>query len=459
MEEKISIDKSKNVFNRKTNNRAKIFIVLIVVSLIILLMKNIIFVKLSKIHSMKLKPISINTSISIRLNNTHPILNPTYPINNNASSLYTYNNSVNLVNNKLIWNNQLSLEENKIKKEIKEYKYTNITFTNPNDFIKRENPLITLVITLYNQEEFINRVYYSIQRQEMKDIEIIFVDDASTDNSAKIVAELMEKDKRIIYLKNDVNKRAFYSRNKGILNSKGKYILVIDPDDILINNILIKAYETAEKYNLDIVHFYIMMGYFDNPGVRASLKYKSGILKNNAEVRDLFYFGTSRNICDKLIKREIYLKSIEFMRKEFYDGDYHINDDDTAFFGISRFAESYGFLEQIGYFYIARPPGPNHYSAALNRTNDLFFSVCNIMKYFYFQSDNNTFEKYNVAYKYFQKSFRRFGNRIYYLTKGFDFILDIFNLYLNSSFFDESQKNYIRNYKNKIDGIKNGRKN
>ena len=69
----------------------------------------------------------------------------------------------------------------------------------------------------------------------------------------------MEKDKRIVYLKNDINRRAFYSRNKGVLNATGKYVIVIDPDDILINNILIKAYEAAEKYNLDIVHFYIMM--------------------------------------------------------------------------------------------------------------------------------------------------------------------------------------------------------
>ena len=40
------------------------------------------------------------------------------------------------------------------------------------------------------------------------------------------------------------------------------------------------------------------------------------------------------------------------MKKEYYDADYHINDDDTAFFGIIHVANSYGFLEQIGYFYI-----------------------------------------------------------------------------------------------------------
>ena len=273
------------------------------------------------------------------------------------NSIYKENNNVSFINGQLIWMNETSLNEDKIKKEIKEYNQINISFDNPNDFIKRKNPLISLVITLYNQQEFIDRVYYSIQRQDMKDIEIIFVDDASTDNSAKRIKELMEKDKRIVYLKNDINRKAFYSRNYGILNAKGEYLLVIDPDDILLNNILSKSYQAAKKYNLDIVHFYIMMGYFDVPAARTILKYEKSMLKNNSEVKDFFYYGKGKSIVDKLIKREVYQKSVGFMRKELYYEDYHINDEYTALFGVIHYAESYGFLEQIGYFYIARPPG------------------------------------------------------------------------------------------------------
>ena len=265
----------------------------------------------------------------------------------------------------------------------------------------------------------------------------------------------MENDKRIVLYKNDRNRRAFYSRNKGILHARGEYILVIDPDDIILNNILYKAYTTAKDYNLDICQFYIMMGYFDKSNARTKMKYKGGILRGNPEIRNIFYNGVSKNICDKLIRREVYIKSVNFMKEEYYDGDYHINDDDTAFFGIIHYAESFGFLEQIGYFYIARPPGPNHYRVALNRTNDLIFSICNVMRYFYGQSENNTLEKVNVAYKYFQKSFKEFGNRIKYLTEGFDFILDSFDIYLNSSFFDNNQKNYIKSFKSKIIDRKN----
>ena len=59
---------------------------------------------------------------------------------------------------------------------------------------------------------------------------------------------MVKKDKRIVYLKNVINKRQYYSINIDILNSKGKYILSVDPDDLLVNNILIKAYETAKMY-------------------------------------------------------------------------------------------------------------------------------------------------------------------------------------------------------------------
>lgn len=162
-------------------------------------------------------------------------------------------NRVDLINEKLIWNNQRTIDYNIIKNETRKYNELQFSFENKDDFIKREKPKITLIITLYNQEKYIRTIYASIQKQELKDIEIIFVDDASIDNTTKKIEELMENDKRIVYLKNDINKKAFYSRYRGILKSIGEYILIIDPDDLLINNILIKAYITAKKYS-SILH-------------------------------------------------------------------------------------------------------------------------------------------------------------------------------------------------------------
>ena len=162
-----------------------------------------------------------------------------------------------LVNQKLYWNNKTSIEIDKIREEIKTIENLEISYDNPDDFKKRKNPKVSLIIAIYNERHFIKTIYSTILKQELKDIEIIFIDDASNDTSADHIKELMKKDQRIVLLQNKENKKAFYSRNKGILNAKGEYILIVDPDDYLINNILIKAYETAHKYQLDILQFYM----------------------------------------------------------------------------------------------------------------------------------------------------------------------------------------------------------
>jgi glycosyltransferase involved in cell wall biosynthesis len=86
-------------------------------------------------------------------------------------------------------------------------------------------------------------------------LEIIFVDDCSLDNTTQIIARLQKKDKRIILLKNKNNKGPFYSRNKAVIFARGEYIQFVDSDDILINNILEKAYLIAKINNIDIIQY------------------------------------------------------------------------------------------------------------------------------------------------------------------------------------------------------------
>ena len=82
--------------------------------------------------------------------------------------------------------------------------------------------------------------------------------------------------------KSMINRRTFYSRNRGIYNATGKYITIIDADDYIFNNILLKLYNISELYNLDILQYYMFIG----DGIFKGVKYKDGILyqpqiKNN----------------------------------------------------------------------------------------------------------------------------------------------------------------------------------
>jgi len=173
-------------------------------------------------------------------------------------------------------------------------------------------------------------------------------------------------------LKNDINRRTFYSRKRGVLNSKGEYILIIDPDDLLLNNILEKAYETAKYYNLDILQFYIIIGNYKKNNVWKNLKCKSGIVYY-PKIKEFFYQCRPPNLWDKLIKREIFIKSINFMGENYNYDRFEVHDDDLATFGLFKIAKSYGFLEQIGYFYNCYNP---------SSTTHQFFKIKNVDKIF-----------------------------------------------------------------------------
>ena len=313
---------------------------------------------------------------------------------------------------------------------------------------KKRKIKISLIITIYNQENYLKYAYFYIQKQKLKDIEIIFVDDASTDDSSKIIQLIKKIDKRIIYIKNKVNKGAFYSRNEGILLSKGKYILIQDPDDLLLNNILIKLSEIAEYYNLDILQFYVLRGSYNKNKIWKRNKYKPGILYSK-DVKNVFFFSVSRTLWDKLIKREVFIKSINFMRQEFLKEKYIIHNDDTIFWGIICSAISYGFLEQIGYFYnFENPKSTVHSYFDVKIINLIFHSLFSTLKYYYFQTKENEFEKNYVCYKFFyEKVYKTHQNMTDYLTDGFDYIIDVLNNYIKCSFFNIEQINNFINFK------------
>ena len=104
-------------------------------------------------------------------------------------------------------------------------------------------PFFSVIIPLYNREKTITRAIQSVLSQTFQDFEIIIVDDCSSDTSGDIVKRLIEKDNRIIYLRNDLNSERCISRNRGIQSSQGKYICFLDSDDYHLPFHLERLYE------------------------------------------------------------------------------------------------------------------------------------------------------------------------------------------------------------------------
>ena len=115
-------------------------------------------------------------------------------------------------------------------------------------------PKISVVIPIYNVDKYLKECLDSVVNQTLKDIEIICVNDGSTDGSLKILEEYAQKDNRIIVI-NQENQGQGVARNKGIDVASGEYIAFVDPDDFIDLNTFEIVYNKFKETNVDIVQF------------------------------------------------------------------------------------------------------------------------------------------------------------------------------------------------------------
>ena len=118
----------------------------------------------------------------------------------------------------------------------------------------RNSPIkISVVIPVYNVEQHIQQCLESLTNQTLRDIEIIFIDDASPDASSEVIELEAKKDNRISLIRNHTNEGVGASRNTGIAAATGKYLKIIDSDDFLVSDALEVLYNEAEHHQADIV--------------------------------------------------------------------------------------------------------------------------------------------------------------------------------------------------------------
>ncbi|MBR4618809.1 MAG: glycosyltransferase [Bacilli bacterium] len=144
-----------------------------------------------------------------------------------------------------------------------------------------KNNYISIIVPIYNAEKYLNKCIDSLLNQTKKELEIILINDGSTDNSEKIIKSY--NDKRIIYYKNK-NQGIGKTRNFGIEKATGKYIMFVDSDDYLKEDACEKLYKKAEKENLDLVicNFYRVV---NNENIEENLPYfQNASLKENSNI-------------------------------------------------------------------------------------------------------------------------------------------------------------------------------
>jgi len=120
-----------------------------------------------------------------------------------------------------------------------------------NSLILDDNPLkVSVILPVYNGENYIKNCLESILNQTLSDIEVICINDGSTDNTLEILENIVEKDKRVTLL-NQENLGQSLARNAGLDIAKGEYVMFVDSDDQLISKSLERLYKNAKYYDLD----------------------------------------------------------------------------------------------------------------------------------------------------------------------------------------------------------------
>lgn len=247
--------------------------------------------------------------------------------------------------------------------------------------------LISIIIPVYNVEKYLERCVKSVIDQTYKNLEIILIDDGSTDNSGKLCDELAKLDDRIVVI-HKPNGGIADVRNRGLKEAHGEYIGFVDSDDYIDINMFETLYNLSENNNADIsiVSFY---EYYNGKliGVRDSENLE--IMSKVEAIKELLIDTKIQSYTwNKLFKRELF-DGIEFpLNKNF--------EDIAILLLIFEKAEKIALLEKPLYYYLRRDD-----SIIGKRSSKTYIDHLEVIydKYMYLKDKYPEIEIYN-AYNY-----------------------------------------------------------
>ena len=176
---------------------------------------------------------------------------------------------------------------------------------------------VSVFLPIYNKCTYLQRSIGTIQNQSLENIEIVAVNDYSTDNTLISLKKMAKKDLRIKIVNNDRNHGLLYSRAMGILNSTGEYLMNLDPDDRLEGSDNLEVlYNTAKSNNSDLVRYLIKRIPFN----KGQIKYINYFNKYQFKIFD--YLMTN-----KFVKKEIFLKVLNEFKKKIYYNKWNYHED------------------------------------------------------------------------------------------------------------------------------------
>ena len=350
----------------------------------------------------------------------------------------------------------IKLKSNRIINDIKRIekfliKCNDIKLINEKFFKKIKSPKVSIISAVYNREKYLIRFINNIRNQKFNDIELIFIDDSSEDNSVKIIENFQKNDERILLIKNKKNKGTFICRNLGVIKSKGEFLILPDPDDILSEDIINTCYKYAKSYNYEMIRFNIYRG-------KGKIHFNTIVqnLQSNPIFQPelplyLFYglgklFQIDFNVSNKFVKRVSFIRALNCLNK-YYLKLYMTNFEDGLMnFFLYREVKSLFFLKRIGYYYIKNKKNIKEKEMKrINSLNNRFYYLKLV-----FEFTKNTLIEKDICNDLLERLIKLPNITIFLSQEYFNIYNDIINNYIKCPHINAKNKNKLNKLKVKI---------
>lgn len=215
-------------------------------------------------------------------------------------------------------------------------------------------PLLSIIIPIYNTENYLRKCLGSVQKQSFADYECIMVDDCSRDNSCLICKEYESKDNRFIYIRHSINLGQSAARNTGLDISSGKYIIFLDSDDYFFDDALNPIVSKIREFNdLDILQTkYARVT--DNGNIIEKYPLSSRLFCNHVVSGNEFFKEAISNGSFRVMVWS-YIFNAEFLSKyNLYFKNGMTQEDDVFTTACLIRASRVGFLDVVTYAYVDR---------------------------------------------------------------------------------------------------------
>lgn len=225
-------------------------------------------------------------------------------------------------------------------------------------------PLISIIVPVYNTADYLDQCLKSIRNQTMKNIEIIMIDDGSTDGSGVICNKYVAVDARFIVVHKTVNEGLSAARNDGLKMARAQYVMWVDSDDWIDSEFCEATYRVAEENNADIVAFQFL--HYDESDKPLSKKPfpKEGIIPKEEALTKYWSFA-SMVVWNKLYRHELF-DGIQYPVG-------YLCEDVAVTYRVIYKAESIYLLDRVLYHHRLYRPGSIINNKSTKRKADLAF--------------------------------------------------------------------------------------